>query len=53
VSLSQLVSIGAIDTHERGIPEPVKALVGERLQVRVLEADAKRDRLSSVARSSV
>lgn len=45
VPLSQLVSIGAIDTHEPGIPDPVKALVGKRLQVRVLEADPKRDRL--------
>ncbi|MGH2492339.1 MAG: 30S ribosomal protein S1 [Candidatus Limnocylindria bacterium] len=45
VPLSQLVSIGAIDTREPGIPESVKALVGKRLQVRVLEADPKRDRL--------
>jgi small subunit ribosomal protein S1 len=45
VPLSQLVSIGAIDTREPGIPESVKALVGKRLRVRVLEADPKRDRL--------
>jgi small subunit ribosomal protein S1 len=45
VPLSQLISIGAIDTHEPGVPEPVKALVGKNLQVRVLEADPKRDRL--------
>jgi small subunit ribosomal protein S1 len=45
VPLSQLVSIGAIDTHEPGVPEAVKALVGKRLQVRVLEADPRRDRL--------
>jgi len=45
VPLSQLVSIGAIDTRVAGVPEPVKALVGKRLQVRVLEADPKRDRL--------
>ena len=45
VPLSQLLSIGAIDAHEPGIPESVKALVGKRLQVRVLEADPKRDRL--------
>jgi small subunit ribosomal protein S1 len=37
VPLSQIVSIGAIDTRERGIPKPVKALVGKRL--RVLEAE--------------
>jgi small subunit ribosomal protein S1 len=45
VPLSQLVSVGAIDVHEHGVPEPVKALVGKRLQVRVLEADPRRDRL--------
>lgn len=45
VPLSQLVSIRAIDTREPGIPEQVKALVGKHLQVRVLEADPKRDRL--------
>lgn len=45
VPLSQLVSIGAIDTREPGVPEPVGALVGKRLRVRVLEADPKRDRL--------
>src|SRR6266542_3559922 len=45
VPLSQLASIGAIDTSEAGVPEPVKALVGKRLRLRVLEADPKRDRL--------
>ena len=45
VPLSQLVSIGAIDTREHGVPESVKALIGKQLQVRVLEADPKRDRL--------
>ena len=45
VPLSQLVSIGAIDTREPGVPESVKALIGKRLQVRVLEADPTRDRL--------
>ena len=45
VPLSQLVSVGAIDTHEPGVPETLKALVGKRLQMRVLEADPKRDRL--------
>jgi small subunit ribosomal protein S1 len=45
VPLSQLVSIGAIDTHKPGVPEPVRALVGRRLQLRVLEADPNRDRL--------
>jgi small subunit ribosomal protein S1 len=45
IPLSQLVSIGAIDAHTHGVPESVKALVGKRLQVRVLEADPRRDRL--------
>jgi small subunit ribosomal protein S1 len=45
VPLSQLVSIGAIDPREPGVPDAVRALVGKRLQVRVLEADPKRDRL--------
>ena len=45
VPLSQLVSIGAIDVRERGVPASVKALVGKRLRVRVLEADPRRDRL--------
>jgi small subunit ribosomal protein S1 len=45
VPISQLVSIGAIDTREPGVPEAVRALVGTRLWVRVLEADPKRDRL--------
>src|SRR5256886_4402730 len=45
VPLSQLGSIGAIDTAEVAIPEPVRALVGKRLRLRVLEVDQKRDRL--------
>lgn len=45
VPLSQLVSVGAIDTGEPGVPQAVKALVGKHLQVRVLEADPTRDRL--------
>ena len=45
VPLSQLVSVGAIDTREPGVPEAVKALVGKRLPLRVLEADPRRDRL--------
>jgi small subunit ribosomal protein S1 len=45
VPLSQLGSIGAIDTAEAGVPQPVRALVGKRLRLRVVEADAKRDRL--------
>lgn len=45
VPLSQLGSIGAIDMSEAAIPEPVRALVGKRLRLRVLEVDPKRDRL--------
>jgi len=45
VPLSQLVSIGAIDAQQHGVPEPMKGLVGKRLRVRVLEADPWRDRL--------
>jgi small subunit ribosomal protein S1 len=45
VPLSQLISIGALDTREPGVPERVRALVGKRLQVRVLEVDPQRDRL--------
>jgi small subunit ribosomal protein S1 len=45
VPLSQLGSIGGIDTQEPGIPEQVRTLVGTRLRLRVIEADAKRDRL--------
>jgi small subunit ribosomal protein S1 len=45
VPLSQLVSIGAIDKREPGVPEPVRVLVGKRLRLRVLEADPNRDRL--------
>jgi small subunit ribosomal protein S1 len=45
VPLSQLGSVGAIDTTEPGVPEPVRSLVGKRLRLRVLEVDPKRDRL--------
>jgi len=45
VPLSQLGSIGGIDTHDAGIPERVRTLVGTRLRLRVIEADATRDRL--------
>ena len=45
VPLSQLGSIGAIETSEGAIPEPVRALVGKRLRLRVLEVDQRRDRL--------
>jgi small subunit ribosomal protein S1 len=45
VPLSQLGSVGAIDTAQAGVPEAVRALVGTKLRVRVLEVDPKRDRL--------
>ena len=45
IPLSQLGSIGAIDTNQSGAPDPVRALVGRSLRVRVMEVDPKRDRL--------
>jgi small subunit ribosomal protein S1 len=45
IPLSQLGSIGAIDTTQTGVPDPVRALVGRSLRLRVLEVDPKRDRL--------
>lgn len=45
IPLSQLGSIGAIDTNQPGVPDPVRALVGRSLRVRVMEVDPKRDRL--------
>lgn len=45
VPLSQLGSVGAIDTTEAGVPEAVRALVGSRLRLRVIEVDPQRDRL--------
>ncbi len=45
VPMSQLGSIGAVDTTQAGVPEPVRSLVGQRLQLRVLEVDPRRDRL--------
>lgn len=45
VPLSQLGSIGAIDTSQPGVPEAVRALVGRRFALRVLEVDPQRDRL--------
>ncbi len=45
IPLSQLGSIGAIDTNQAGVPDSVRALVGRSLRVRVIEVDPKRDRL--------
>lgn len=45
VPLSQLGSVGAIDMAQEGVPEPVRALIGTTLRLRVLEVDPKRDRL--------
>lgn len=45
IPLSQLGSIGAIDTNQAGVPDHVCALVGRSLRVRVIEVDPKRDRL--------
>jgi small subunit ribosomal protein S1 len=45
IPLSQLGSIGAINAADAVVAEPVRALVGKRLRVRVMEVDPKRDRL--------
>lgn len=45
VPLSQLGSVGAIESTGQGVAEPVRALVGKQLRLRVLEVDPKRDRL--------
>jgi len=47
VPLSQLSSVGAIDRPEdpNAVPAALTALVGRELQVKVLEADPKRNRL--------
>lgn len=46
VPLSQLSSLGALAQPAEGeIPEPVRALVGKRLSMKVMEADQRRNRL--------
>ena len=45
VPLSQLGSVGSIDTTKATVAEPVRALVGTRLRLCVLEVEPKRDRL--------
>ncbi|MGH2377446.1 MAG: 30S ribosomal protein S1 [Candidatus Limnocylindria bacterium] len=46
VPLSQLSSVGAIERSEGDqVPEPIRALVGRRLPVKVIEVDQKRNRL--------
>ncbi len=47
VPLSQLASVGAIERPDdpNGVPAALTALVGRELQVKVLEADPKRNRL--------
>ena len=47
VPLSQISSVGAIDRPEdpNAVPSALTALVGKELQVKVLEADPKRNRL--------
>lgn len=47
VPLSQLSSVGALDRPEdpAGVPDALQALVGRRLQVKVIEVDPKRNRL--------
>src|SRR5438067_831398 len=46
VPLSQLASVGSITATERGsVPEALRAYVGKRLPLKVIEADPRRDRL--------
>ena len=46
VPLSQLASVGSITATERGsVPEALRAYVGKRLPLKIIEADPRRDRL--------
>jgi len=47
VPLSQLASLGALDrpTASEGVPEPVRALIGKDLTLKVIEVDERRNRL--------
>ena len=47
VPLSQLASLGELDrpSAAEGVPEPVRALVGKELTLKVIEVDEKRNRL--------
>jgi len=47
VPLSQLSSVGAVDRPEdpAEVPQALKGLVGQRISVKVIEADPKRNRL--------
>lgn len=47
VPLSQLASVGALDrpTESAVVPEPVRALIGNELTLKVIEVDEKRNRL--------
>src|SRR5256714_9161663 len=47
VPLSQLASVGSLTAPADGseVPEALRALIGKRLPLKVIEADARRDRL--------
>jgi small subunit ribosomal protein S1 len=46
VPLSQLASVGSLAATERGaVPDTLRAFVGKRLPLKVIEADQRRDRL--------
>lgn len=46
VPLSQLASVGSLTAAERGaVPDALRAYVGKRLPLKVIEADQRRDRL--------
>jgi len=45
VPLSQLASVGSLATERGSVPEALRAYVGKRLPLKVIEADPRRDRL--------
>ena len=46
VPLSQLAAVGSLNATERGaVPDSLRAYVGKRLPLKVIEADQRRDRL--------
>jgi len=46
VPLSQLAAVGSLNASERGaVPDSLRAYVGKRLPLKVIEADQRRDRL--------
>ena len=51
VPLSQLAAVGSLNASERGaVPDSLRAYVGKRLPLKVIEADQRRDRSGADAR---